>query len=240
MGDISCFVFDLYGTLANIRTDEEAPAFRRAIQRRFAALCHTRDEFWPQYLAACARRTRGQWRDCDVAEVFAEILGRYNPDLSLYTLLDFVAYFRTRSRLYLRAYAGAKRTVRQLRRRGAKVYLLSNAQSCFTLAELDHLGLLFLFDGIALSSQFGYAKPSPMFFEAALSQWQVDCAHAIYIGNDIACDLVPAARAGMASAYIHTAASPAEDTLQAARVYTPQVFEDHRSLFDYLLSLCPR
>ena len=40
-----------------------------------------------------------------------------------------------------------------------KKFLLSNAQSCFTLDELDALGLADRFDGILLSSDAGMKKP---------------------------------------------------------------------------------
>ena len=46
---------------------------------------------------------------------------------------------------------GVKETLEELRRQGVHLYMLSNAQSCFTIPELRRLGLLDgLFDGIFL------------------------------------------------------------------------------------------
>ncbi|MBR5774174.1 MAG: phosphoribosylformylglycinamidine synthase subunit PurQ, partial [Clostridia bacterium] len=50
-------------------------------------------------------------------------------------------------------------------RRVGKVYLLSNAQSCFTINELKECGLYDLFDGIIISSDVGRKKPYGEIFD---------------------------------------------------------------------------
>ena len=71
--------------------------------------------------------------------------------------------FRALSRKFLRAYDGAEELLKELRRRGKGIYLLSNAQTDFTRPEIEMLGLTGYFDGIFISSEQGCRKPSPRF-----------------------------------------------------------------------------
>ena len=104
---------------------------------------------------------------------------------------------------------GAKKTLEGLRKRGARLYLLSNAQSCFTVPELRSLDLLDgVFDGIFLSSDFGVKKPAAAFFNAALERADLSASEILMVGNDPAADICGAASVGMESRYIHTWQSP--------------------------------
>ena len=118
--------------------------------------------------------------------------------------------FRTLSRKYLRVYKGVKETLGELRRRRKRVFLLSNAQSDFTRPEIEMLGLTKYFDGIFLSSEQGWKKPSPMFFCRLLEEYHLEPSECIMIGNDEAADIIGARNVGMDTLYIHTAISPVE------------------------------
>ena len=91
-----------------------------------------------------------------------------------------------------------------LRARGAGVYLLSNAQACFTRHELEILGLADKFDGIQLSSEAGWKKPSGQFFLTAFERFSLSPDECIYIGNDLRDDVGGARAVGMRSIYIET------------------------------------
>ena len=104
---------------------------------------------------------------------------------------------------------GVKETLEELRRQGVHLYMLSNAQSCFTIPELRRLGLLDgFFDGIFLSSDFGSKKPFPAFFHAALAQAGLSCSEVLMVGNDPDADIRGADAVGMKSRYIHSWQSP--------------------------------
>ena len=49
------------------------------------------------------------------------------------------------------------------KRKGCRIYLLSNAQAAFTNAEIDLMALRPYFDAIYLSSDAGICKPQPEF-----------------------------------------------------------------------------
>ena len=109
----------------------------------------------------------------------------------------------------LAASKGVKRTLTGLHQQGARLYLLSNAQSCFTIPELRSLGLLDgIFDGIYLSSDFGSKKPFPAFFNAALAQAGLSSTEVLMVGNDPTADIRGADSVGMKSRYIHSWQSP--------------------------------
>ena len=124
-----------------------------------------------------------------------------------------------------------------LKARGAKLYILSNAQSCFTLCELERLDLTKYFDGIELSSDFGRKKPDAAFFRHMLSKYSLNEEESIYVGNDICADLQGAKSVNLRSAYILSNLSPQSDTLEEAQKTASFVCDSHKKLFEYLLSI---
>lgn len=116
----------------------------------------------------------------------------------------FARMFRKRSTLWLRPMPHALETLDALHARGARTFLLSNAQSCFTLGELNALGLADKFDGILLSSDAGMKKPYRGLFELLLSRYGIDRKAAVMVGNDAVADIGGANAAGLCSMYYHT------------------------------------
>lgn len=88
------------------------------------------------------------------------------------------------------------------------MFLLSNGQKTFVEAELTMLGILHLFDGVAISSEAGVSKPDPLFYRYLTDTYGADLSSAIMIGNDPRTDIAGAAEVGIDSCYIQTASSP--------------------------------
>lgn len=195
---IKNFLFDLYGTLVDIHTDENSPAFWTDIAAMLGAPDPAR--LHERYRALCNQEF-SEGRETQLTKVFAELLREYG---SAEEVLSFARRFRTRSMCKLRLFDGAAELLEGLRARGAGVYLLSNAQACFTRHELEILGLTDKFDGIQLSSEVGWKKPSKAFFGAAFEQFSLSPETCIYIGNDLRDDVGGASGVGMRSVYIET------------------------------------
>ena len=141
--------------------------------------------------------------------------------------------FRRLSMVRIKAFHGVKTMLRELRKVGG-VYLLSNAQACFTRKELADTGLISLFDGIIISSEVGVKKPSERVFEIAFDTFGISPADSIYVGNDMRDDILGASSVGMKSAYIHTEQSGSYDY----RLPTPDyIAKNHFELKRILLSL---
>ena len=94
------------------------------------------------------------------------------------------------------------------KRKGKKVYLLSNAQKNFTRPELAYLGIEKYFDGILISSEEGCKKPGKSFYAKLLERYHLNPKESIMIGNDSISDIRGSYEMGMDSLYIHTEISP--------------------------------
>ncbi len=219
------YVFDLYGTLVDIHTDEGKPSFWKALGSYFAGkgAKYQPRELQEQYLAGVHRKEAelkdrlDHARGADVheshpeiplEEVFEELyLAKgVKPDEKL--IYDTAITFRKLSTTHLRAYAGCAELIEALRNSGAKVYLLSNAQHIFTEWEMRTLGIWDLFDGIYISSDHSCRKPDPRFFRALMEEYGLKPSECLMIGNDPANDIAGAAAVGMDTCYIHSALSP--------------------------------
>jgi len=216
------YFFDLYGTLVDIRTDEQKPSLWRDLAE-FYSLCgasYTLEEIRERYFALCADETTAFAEACpelgkdsveiELRIVFRRLFEEKGITVSATQVEDTARLFRALS--FCRPpqlMEGVKNTLEGLRRRGAHLYLLSNAQSCFTMPELRRLGLLDgVFDGIFLSSDFGVKKPAPAFFHAALEKAGLSGSDVLMVGNDPYADIRGADFVGMKSRYIHSWQSP--------------------------------
>ncbi len=216
------FIFDLYGTLADIRTDESSPAFRRKFLSKYVGLFG--EDFFEK-LAEEERKivSRDPQAEPDFLRIFSYL--SHGGDVS-----GAAADFRKMSRKKLRLYPHVKSMLKRLKESGSGVYLLSNAQSCFTRGELKELKIENLFDGIELSSDFGYKKPSPKFFGYLVGKYRLTPSECLYTGNDFKADILGAKAAGFKTAYVHTAISPDGDRIEEARKTADYVAENHLRL----------
>lgn len=217
------YIFDFYGTLADIRTDEEDPRLWEKMSEIYSAMGAEYNPRQLQYAfrrlereekerVACGSAGGGDKEDAepDLKKVFSGLYHEKGVGCDAAQAKLTAVTFRTLSRKFIRVYDGVTELLTELRQRGKGVFLLSNAQADFTRPEIELLGLARYFDGIFLSSEQGCKKPSPLFFGKLLQTYGLDPRECIMIGNDEAADIAGAKRAGMAALYIHTEISPSE------------------------------
>lgn len=192
------YVFDLYGTLVDVLTDEESDAFWRKIAK---ILKGNSDEIKFEYKKLCSEKTdeAGKDGEFDLLDVFEKML--LNHDCKV-DEKEFAWKFRKASIKREKLFPKVKSTLKDLRKRGKGVYLISNAQSCFTRKELDKLSLTSLFDGIVISSEVGYKKPSKAIFDIAFEKFGIDKEKSIFIGNDPIDDIQGAENAGIQTHFV--------------------------------------
>ena len=212
MKDYSAYIFDLYGTLADIHTDESKASFWKKVRSFFLkyGIEYPYRDLKKDYLLFCKEeeeKRRGENIEIDLYPVFRDLFEKkgYGPDDR--DIRDLAIFFREASRSHLRLYAGAADLLSSLKRAGKSVYLLSNAQALFTNEELTKLGIRDLFDGIVLSSDIGFKKPSVHIFDAFFERYALDRNDCLYIGNDRRSDVKGAHDAGLDVYYIHSALS---------------------------------
>lgn len=214
--DYSSYIFDLYGTLVQIRTDERSPIFWRRMADLYAryGADYTPAALRESYLRLCREETellreRTQYAhpEIELGKVFwrlyAEAPRRHaaafapsEEDRTRWAVM-IGSTFRSYSMRTLRLFPGVKQTLAALRERGCGIFLLSNAQRMFTLPELERLGIADAFDAVYLSSDFGAAKPEAAFLEALLREQGLRCENCLFVGNDPSTDLEIAARCGV-------------------------------------------
>ena len=213
-------VFDLYGTLVDIRTDEESPALWKAMAAYYAqrgavytpkalqkAYC---DLVGEKEAGLAASDTHEAHPEIRIEDVFGALFERAGIAASREEAVAAGLYFRKQSTAYIRLYPGAKELLLALRQAGKGVYLLSNAQAIFTRWEMDELELTECFDAVFLSSDYGCKKPHPRFYGALLDAHHIAPETAVMIGNDGRCDTLGAKQVGMKTVYIRSNISPKE------------------------------
>ncbi len=209
------YVFDLYGTLIDIHTDETGEAFWRCMTDIYGAAgaSYEPEELRRSYLRLCEAETEAVARDNgspypepDLGKVFAALYSeKCSGALPAEAWIEQTALeFRRASRNRLRLYDGTRETLETLRGRGKRIFLLSNAQALFTRDELERTGLRDLFDGIFLSSEQGVRKPDPGFLRRLMDRYGISADDALFVGNDVSSDVRIADACGMGSVFLDT------------------------------------
>ena len=229
MKDYEAYIFDLYGTLIDIHTDDTKPSVWKMLARFFrehGADYSDRDlrKYYLQEIKNDERDILSENADvrCPEADL-ARILRRLyeNKGMRLFDgnplIEETAALLRKEAMCHIRLYAGVKEMLSVLKADGKKVILLSNAQRLFTIPEMESLGILKgYFDEILLSSDLGAKKPDLYFFRQLFSPRLYEKYHlapkdCLMIGNDLRCDIEGAKEAGMDAYFILSGLSPAKD-----------------------------
>lgn len=207
------YIFDLYGTLIDIRTDESGDKFwndvaeiyksngadysAKEIKHHYYRIAdyekHLSHLFHPLY----------RHIDIKLERVFSRLYRRKGVSADKEMIDDTAIRFRKASTKFIKLYDGVIDLLESLKRSGKNVYLLSNAQRCFTYPELLELDLVKYFDGILISSDCCCSKPQKEFFNTLFKRFHLDKSKSIMIGNDCISDMLGAKSAGIDSLYIH-------------------------------------
>ena len=209
-------IFDLYGTLVDIHTEEDDTVWEKAATYfGFYGAHYTGTELKTAFDAAMAAReaAAGQSYECfpDIPfeQVMTELFRTKGVTENADKLgINAAQLFRISSIEYIKLYPGVTEALAYLRKKGYRLWLLSNAQRVFTEYELRHLGLGEQFNGIYISSDYGCRKPDVRFFHALIEEQSLDPANCLMIGNDRQTDIAGAQTAGLATLYMHTNLTP--------------------------------
>lgn len=209
-------IFDLYGTLVDIHTEEGAETWERtAVYYGFYGAHYTGAELQAAFQDAMRKRhvEAGQSYECfpdlPCEDAFAQLF----RDKGITEDADEFGFhaaqlFRLASMEYIRLYPGVLEALTKLRKKGFRLWLLSNAQRVFTAYELRHLGLETAFDGIYISSDHGCRKPDGRFFRKLLEDRNLDISKSLMVGNDRRTDIAGAQAVGLDTLYLHANITP--------------------------------
>ena len=211
-------IFDLYGTLVDLHTDELHPRLwqEMTVLYRQHGAKYSAEELRQDYFRIAHEMEQKPpyvheaYPEIKIEEVFRQLFLNKGVNATLELSVKVGEHLRESSMEYIRLYDGAADLLKTLRSNGQGVWLLSNAQRIFTAPELRSLGIEELFDGIYLSSDYGCKKPAQRFFNILLQEQSIPVESAIMIGNDAVCDIGGARSAGLHTLYIRTDVSPEE------------------------------
>ena len=206
------YIFDLYGTLIDIHTDEFSKNFFKKYAKWLRKQGYYFDwkHFWYLYTTIEKRYREnavqiGDARcpEIEIEEVFYDVFAAKGYDLTEQQIKWLCESFRRISLIYLCLFPDTLACLEGLKRAGKKIYLLSNAQRSFTWQELELTGLVPFFDGILISSDEGCMKPDPKFYNICCERYHLDKAQSVMIGNELKSDMAGAKAAGIDGFYIN-------------------------------------
>lgn len=208
-------IFDLYGTLVDIHTEENDLVWEKtALYFGFYGAHYTTDELRAAFQAELRAREAkaGQSYECFPDIPFEQIMAALFRAKGIENAealgINAAQLFRISSIEYVKLYPGALDALAQLRKKGYRLWLLSNAQRIFTEYELRHLGLGEQLDGIYISSDYRCRKPDTRFYRALVEEQGLKIENCLMIGNDRFTDIAGAKSLGMATLYMHTNLTP--------------------------------
>lgn len=211
------YIFDLYGTLVDINTDEDKEELwiKLALFYRFNNAEYTGKEIERKYHELVdeekERIIDTEYKDFPLERVFKNLYTykKVNPSDEL--IRNTAHFFRITSIEYERLYEGAEELLIKLKKHNKKVYLLSNAQRIFTIYEIKSLGIEKYFDDIFISSDNFVCKPDKKFYMNLVKAHNLDVKESIMIGNDLISDIKGAKECGIDTLYIKSNLSPEVD-----------------------------
>ena len=208
------YIFDLYGTLIDINTDEESTEFwyKLSLFYSFKGALYTAEELKESYITLVKSHldnlTDTNYRNFPLEDVFSKLYTNKNIIPSDELIIDTAHFFRTSSIKYIKLYDNVINLLELLKKKGKKIYLLSNAQWIFTLYEMRLLGIEKYFDDILFSADYKVCKPDENFYTTLINKHNLNIKNSIMIGNDYICDIEGASNVGLDSLYLHSNLSP--------------------------------
>ncbi len=236
------YLFDLYGTLIDINTDEWNDELweRMALLYSLSGAAYTAEELHKAYdlLVADEKKRVPKEKYSTVPEPLLEnVFMRLYTDKGVECTRETADYtgrmFRALTIRFIRLYDGVKELFQAIRDHGGNIYLLSNAQRMFTEPEIRMLGIYDEFDYVMISSDEGCAKPDRKFYECMLNRFHLDPKETIMIGNDYITDIKGSYEAGLDSLYLDTDISPEikGELLAKYKIMSGSLFDAIEALF---------
>jgi len=206
---IKGILFDLYGTLIDIETDESMEEIYRGIAHylTYHGVYLHRWEVRDRYYQIMKQQKELCGEECpeiDVEAIWNAFLRQegVKADHERRKLALILAQlYRGISRNRLQLYPGVKKVLDELRP-AYRMALVSDAQPCYALPEMKAVGLDGYFDPAIISAYYGFRKPDKRLIEKALDIMKLMSAEVICVGNDMYRDIYGANRLGIKTIFV--------------------------------------
>lgn len=208
------YIFDLYGTLVDIDTNENSKSLWQKISLFYSFNGANYD--YKSLRSAYRQKVKEtelsiintKYPDFPLENIFSALFEDKNVQASNDTIKNITQMFRILSIKHLKLYDGVIELLELLKSKNKNIYLLSNAQKIFTLYEMQLLGIEKYFDGILFSSDYYVCKPDKKFYYNLIENFNLEIENSIMIGNDFIADIEGSNDIGLDSLYIDSNLSP--------------------------------
>jgi haloacid dehalogenase superfamily, subfamily IA, variant 1 with third motif having Dx(3-4)D or Dx(3-4)E len=214
---IKGMIFDCYGTLIDIQTDESSFDTYDAVSK------------WLQYQGVKIDPSVLKEEYRNKAKYIVESSAESHPEIKVEEIFESICdensmweidarelgietsrIFRSASLRRIGAYPQSLMFLEKYR--DLPKCIVSNGQRVFSELELRFLGLHQYFDFIIFSSDVGYKKPDTRMFERALEIMGIEAHEVMSIGDTPENDIFPPQELGMQAMHIHDAWKEVEET----------------------------
>lgn len=204
------YIFDLYGTLVDLNTDEQRDELWKnlALFYSYNGAFYEKNELEKTYFEVVnekiEKNKKSIYPDIEIEKVFKKIYKRKSIAPSKELIRETTRLFRVLSTKEISIYENIISILEAIKKKGGKIFILSNGQKEFSIPELKYLKLFNYFDGIYFSGEYGICKPDVQFYEILFKKENLEKNESIMIGNDHTTDIAGACSFGIDSLYIHT------------------------------------
>ena len=206
---IKGILFDLYGTLIDIETDESLEEIYRAIAHylTYHGISLHRWEVRDRYYEIMKQQKEErceEYPEIDVKAIWNSLLRRegIRAPSTRKKLAEILAQlYRAISRKRLQLYPDVKRVLDELLPT-YRMAIVSDAQPCWAVPEMKAVGLNGYFEPIIISANYRFRKPDTRLFGKALDTMKLVPAEVFYVGNDMYRDIYGASQLGIKTIFV--------------------------------------
>ena len=203
-------IIDFYGTLVDIHTNEDADFVwqKLSLYMSYQGAGYSADELKASFEKISeklkARYSGSECPEVDITDVFYRLYVNKEIKAKPKVVKNTSLFYRSLATEYINIFEGAVPMLKELKKHGKKLFLLSNAQRVFLMAELKMLNLDKYFDGIYISSDVHACKPDPAIFKEVLKKEDLKKSDTVMVGHEYAKDIKGANKVGIDSIYFLT------------------------------------
>ena len=141
----------------------------------------------------------------------------------------------TSTEAYWQIEADTHSTLTELRKKGYRLAIISNASNTPDINRLiDKHNLRGYFEQIVISAEEKIRKPDSRIYQRALTRMNVEARHAMMVGDTLTADIMGAKQMDILSVWIRRRADRPENTLTLERIKPDYTISDLRSLINLL------
>ncbi len=202
------YLFDLYGTLLEIETNEETDYVweKMALYYGYCGSYYEPFELKDKYGKNVKKMVNdyGEGADIDIQDVFYKLFRDSEIKPKKKAPKEAAKMFRILTTEKLALYEGVIDMLMALKNQKKNVYIVANAQSAFALLELKNCSIRKYFDDFYFSSDLHIKKPDITFYEKVFQEERLNKKESIIISADYDNDIVLAQQIGVDALFIDT------------------------------------